>query len=279
MSEVVKPRVLGSFSGGKTSARMSELMQEHWGNTHEIIYVFANTGEEDERTLRFVRQVDEWLGLNLVWVEAVVHPEDRIGTTHKIVNFDSAHRGGNLFEDMCAKFGIPNLAYPHCTRELKYRPITSYLRSIGWESGSYKTALGFRTDEMKRVTPSDDRVYPLVTEWPHDKQDVNTRWENSPFTLELKEHQGNCKTCIKKGIPKLVRIAKENRAAFNTALMLERKYATVKAPDGPRALFRKHHSAIDILNLADTWPDQHPLFDDDDSPGGCSESCEPFAEV
>ncbi len=270
-------RIVCSVSGGRTSARMAELIKQNWSD-REVLYIFANTGQEHEETLRFVRQVDEWLGLNLVWVESVVHPEDMVGTTHRVVDFESAHRGGDLFIDMCAKYGIPNPAYLHCTRELKLAPITSYLRSVGWNAGSYKTAIGYRIDEMKRVTAHPDRIYPLVTEWPHDKQDVNTRWENAPFDLELEEYQGNCKVCYKKHLPKLIRIAKEDRAAFDLPMMLEREYGSVKAPDKPRVMFRDHLSAIDVLNLADIWPDQFQLFDDPDKAGGCSESCE-FVEA
>ena len=266
-------RVLCSFSGGRTSALMSMLIKHHWRD-REVLYIFANTGQEDERTLRFVQQVDEHFSLGVVWVEAVVHPEDGVGTSFRVVTFDTATRDWSLFAAMSAKFGIPNMAYPHCTRELKQRPITSYLRSIGWESGSYVTALGYRIDEPARAkNKPTDQVFPLITVWPMDKQDVNTFWENQPFNLELKEYQGNCRWCWKKHEPKLVRLVKEDRSIFDVPARLEREFGSIKAPNGPRTLFRKHRSTIDILNLADVWPDQLPLLDEDGS-GGCSESCE-----
>ena len=129
-----------------------------------------------------------------------------------------------------------------------------------------------------------DQIYPLITEWPHDKQDVNTFWEEQPFTLELKEYQGNCRWCWKKSDPKLVKMAKKDRAAFDVPAALERDFARCgplfrKDPTAPSAtIFRKHRSTLDLLNLADQWPDQFSIFEEPDKPGSCSESCEPFAE-
>jgi 3'-phosphoadenosine 5'-phosphosulfate sulfotransferase (PAPS reductase)/FAD synthetase len=85
----------------------------------EKMFVFANTGEEDERTLEFVDRCDKEWGLNVVWVEAEVSPTKRVGTSHRIVTFETATRGPSLFERMIEKYGIPNKSAPHCTRELK----------------------------------------------------------------------------------------------------------------------------------------------------------------
>lgn len=270
-------KVCCSFSGGKTSAYMAALIKQHWAD-REVVYVFANTGQEREESLRFVQRVDEHFRLGVVWVEAVIHPEFGEGTTHKIVDFASACRDGSLFASMCATYGIPNAAYPHCTRELKLNPIYSYLRSIGWQKNDFVSAVGIRTDEQDRAGKQ-GCIYPLVDTWPVDKQDVNTFWEGQPFNLGLREYQGNCKWCWKKSESKLVRIAKDDRAAFDVPMMLEREYGHVKAPLVPRKIFRKHQSTIDLLNLADIWPDQFTLFDEPDKPGGCGESCDAFSEA
>ncbi|MCJ7824256.1 MAG: phosphoadenosine phosphosulfate reductase family protein, partial [Anaerolineales bacterium] len=70
-----------SFSGGRTSGYMCHWLLENKANEYEFIFVFANTGLEHEKTLEFVDQCDKALGLNLTWVEAVVNPEVRSGTT------------------------------------------------------------------------------------------------------------------------------------------------------------------------------------------------------
>lgn len=57
----MKPRLKVSFSGGATSGMMAKICKDELSDKYEIVFVFANTGEEDERTLRFVDRCDtEW---------------------------------------------------------------------------------------------------------------------------------------------------------------------------------------------------------------------------
>lgn len=84
--------LLVSFSGGQTSAYMSALLKEHSRN--RLIFVFANTGQENEKTLEFVDKVDRAFDLGVVWVEADVKPKG-IGTKHLIVSFETASRRAN----------------------------------------------------------------------------------------------------------------------------------------------------------------------------------------
>ena len=124
-------RLLVSFSGGQTSGYMAKVIKEAYEDRYdEVIYVFGNTGEEDERCLRFVDRCDREFALGVVWVEAVVHHGSRKGTEHRVVTFDTASRHGEPYEAHIQKYGIPNMAFPHCTRELKYRPIHSYAASL-----------------------------------------------------------------------------------------------------------------------------------------------------
>src|ERR1700693_4621625 len=60
-------RCLVSFSGGETSAYMTHwlLKQKPYD---EYLVVFANTGQENEATLEFVRQCDEHFGFHTVWI-------------------------------------------------------------------------------------------------------------------------------------------------------------------------------------------------------------------
>jgi len=284
-----RPKLLCSFSGGKTSAYMSYILNRDYSAKYDICYVFANTGQEREETLEFVRDVDAHFGLGVVWVEAVVSPELKAGTRHKIVDFASACRDTSLFAPVCEKYGIPNAAAPHCTRELKQHPIHSYMRSIGWGASDYKTAIGIRTDEEGRIKSGRERgfVYPLVDWFPTDKQDIETYWEDMPFSLNLKSYEGNCSWCWKKSEAKLYRLATEKPHLFLAPLALEMTYGKCgpkfrKDPQAPsEVFFRGRCSAQDILIAAQEWAANGgmkiPVRERGGS-DGCTESCE-FALV
>ena len=143
-------RILVSFSGGETSALMAIRMKRAVAYSGcEMVFVMANTGEEHEKSLEFADFVDRKYDLGLVWVESVIRHNERRGSGHRVTSFKDATRGVGLFESMAQKYGLPNASYPHCTRELKLNPIKSYIRSIGWEAGTYSTAIGIRSDELE----------------------------------------------------------------------------------------------------------------------------------
>ena len=165
-------------------------------------------------------------------MEAVVNPNKGAGTKHKVVTFETASRKGEPFEAMIAKYGIPNMKHPHCTRELKQRAIESYAASLGWGK-NYATAIGIRPDEMRRVNPKAmDRkiVYPLVDWFYADKQDVNDWWKEQSFNLELEEHQGNCKWCWKKSFVKHSVLLRENPSQYDFPQRMENDYGYI-GPD------------------------------------------------
>jgi 3'-phosphoadenosine 5'-phosphosulfate sulfotransferase (PAPS reductase)/FAD synthetase len=59
-----------SFSGGRTSAYMLwRVLQSNGGLPPEAIVCFANTGKEDEATLRFVRDCGVNWGVEIHWLE------------------------------------------------------------------------------------------------------------------------------------------------------------------------------------------------------------------
>ena len=149
-----KPKVFISFSGGKTSAYMSHMLIDEIRHTHDVTVLFANTGQEHEKTLEYVRDCNFQYNLGVVWVEAVFDMRKGKGTKHKVVSFETAARKGEPFEEMCKKHGLPNSQFPHCTRELKLYPMWNYLKSIGWKPGSYQTAICIRADEFDRISSS-----------------------------------------------------------------------------------------------------------------------------
>lgn len=270
-------RLSVSVSGGRTSAYMAakiKAIAEPRGITP--VFIFANTGCEHPDTLRFVNDVDVHLGLDLVWVEAVVH-SGRVACTHKIASFDTASRNGEPFERVVAKYGLPNQTFKLCTRELKLNPMNSYCRSIGWYEGDgYCTAIGIRADETRRVSPKADVnniVYPLVDWWPTDKQDVLDYWSDFDWDLTIPEHQGNCVSCYKKSDRKLLTLYREAPANFDFVVRLDDLYKNVGPNNvpGPRKMFRGFRSARDLVaEFAAASVDYAPSV----AEGGCSESCE-----
>lgn len=277
----MKPRLQISFSGGATSGMMTEHLLREYTDTHDIVVTFANTGEEDARTLVFVDRCDRILGFKTVWLEAVVDPKLGNGTTHKVVNYETATRGGSLFEAAIKKYGIPNKNFPHCTRTLKLHPMTSYLRSIGWEAGSYTTAIGIRTDETRRVAKTAEAqniIYPLVDTWPTDKQDVREWWLKRAFQLGLPERRGNCTWCWKKSLRKHLLLLQEDPQALAFPDAMERQYGSAGAgyTGVDRVFFRERRSARDIIKIAaitDPANSRSPGLDEN---GGRSESCEVY---
>lgn len=279
-------RLLVSFSGGRTSGYMLRMILDSAPQDVQVVVAFANSGQEDPRTLEFVDQVDREWGANVIWLEAVVDPAAGAGTKHKVVDFTSADRAGAAFESVIAKYGIPNAAYRGiCTRELKLRPITSYLRSIGWTAGSYLSAIGIRADEFDRMSADADKaglVYPLVTA-NVTKAEVLAWWARQPFDLRVPEHYGNCVWCWKKSLRKHLTLAKESPEVFEFPARMEQKYAHAGAGVGRRVFFRESRSALDILDLAkqpfEPFREGATQFSlPFDATNGCAESCEIYAD-
>jgi hypothetical protein len=274
-----------SFSGGKTSAYMTyKILNSTYKEQYDnIVVVFANTGQEHDKTLEFVNNCDKHFGFNTIWIEADISQEKGVGVRPKIVTFDTASRNGEPFEAFCAKYGIPNMISPQCTSRLKTDPMHYYVRkTLGWDK-NYDTAIGIRTDESRRVSKNADVnniVYPLIDWFPSDKIDVNDFWEDMPFTLEIKEHQGNCKWCWKKSVKKHFMLLEENPEYFDFPDRMEKLYSTVRT-DGegkPQYFFRGKRST-DMLKqewqtVRSEGLKQQSLFEDEN--GGCSESCEVY---
>lgn len=284
-------RLFISFSGGETSGYMTYQLLNHWGaHWDEKVVVFANTGQENSKTLEFVDRCDREFGFNTVWVEAEVNHGTKKATGHKVVSYATANRNGWPFEEVIKKYGIPNAKFPHCTRELKLNPMRSYLESIGWKKGAYDTAVGIRADEPKRRSAGQfaNRItYPLMDLQPTTKKQINAWWAVQPFRLELLGYQGNCMWCWKKSLRKLLTIMDENPDHFDFPDEMEELYGLcgpefkkTVAPGYKRVFFRGNTSTKDLRELHQlhkdtlhlTTPTLAGLFDEE--PDGCVESCE-----
>ena len=268
--------LLVSFSGGETSAFMAQWIKTHLDDVYDdIVFVFANTGLENEQTLEF-----DYFNLNVQWVEANVYHNERKGTGYNLVDFETASRKGEPFEDVIKKYGIPNQAFSHCTRELKIAPINTFAKS--WFNGEkYDTAIGIRIDEIDRMNDKykENRfIYPLIHKEmiPATKKMINFYWKQMPFKLELKGYQGNCLTCWKKSDKKLYQIAKESPKAFDFMYNMEVKYGSNEKIKN-NTFFRNNRSTLDILEqsknykgtIIDDSKNDPTLFD--------NESCEVFS--
>lgn len=285
-------KLLVSFSGGRTSARMTWFILNEWEFRHEydIVVVFANTGKEKEETLLFVANCDEILKFNTVWVEADVVHGKRTGSLSRVVDYQTASRNGEPFEDVIKKYGMPNVSFLHCTRELKTNPIHHYVKQIlKWKD--YYTAIGIRVDEFDRMDANRKKkkyIYPLVTN-NITKQMVLDFWKEMPFDLRLREHEGNCNKCFKKTLRKLLTIEAEERERGYVDTWwdeMELKYenhipATQKNRKGPIRFNRKNMTRQEIIEMSkapfNRFVDPNAEPDEElDISNGCSESCEPF---
>lgn len=287
----MKPLVI-SFSGGRTSGYMAKLLIDKYKDKRDIFTIFANTGKEREETLLFVNQCDVEFNLNVIWIESVQNHGQRKSATYKIVDYKSASRNGDPFEDMIKKHGIPNMAFPHCTRELKTTPINNYLKDLGIYDDC-EMAIGIRLDEPKRIKKKEKIIYPLVKEFPTTKIMVHKWWKQQKFDLQLKDYEGNCDMCWKKSKRKLLTMIIENPQLVDWWNQMEILYGNYIPPGQagkritPITFFRKHESANDLIEDSkqgfrlskDAFSLQELMFSQPelDFEGECgSSSCEPF---
>ena len=264
-----------SFSGGRTSGYMTKLLLDNWSDKYDFIVTFANTGLEHPKTLEFVHNCDKHFGFNTVWLESV--PQiGRISSKHKVVSYETASRCGEPFEASIQKYGIPNTAFPQCTRELKLNPMRSYLASIGIRWDEVPTAIGIRKDEMRRVKDAKHILYPLVNTWPCDKQDVLDWWEDQTFDLGIDEFEGNCQGCFKKSIKKHFMQIERDPTVFEFHRRMESLYRNVGPQKGERVFFRNNMSTDDLFAAYAENGGNFRRMPDAEVSGGCSESCEVY---
>lgn len=271
--------VFVSFSGGQTSAFMAWFLLMFFPHKN-YIFVFANTGQEHPETYRFIRLVEEWLGVTIICIERVFGDPDRI---YRVVPLDKLTRDKSLFEAMVKEYGISNMDFPHCTRELKTRPMHAYVREL-W-GDNYTTAIGMRADEFDRVNENYQERrwwYPLA--WNGiKKQDVIEFWNKAPFKLEIPGYLGNCVWCWKKTWSKHMKIIKEEPQWYDTPKFIEKKYeinqieSQLSRVGKKQTFFRKNMTAEDLFaeyerdSLGELT--QMDLFDNYEN--SCAERCDP----
>jgi len=225
--------IIVSFSGGRTSAYMLRLLLDNYPEA-DLRVVFANTGKEREETLDFVHECATRWNIPVTWVEAVVNPQKGVRTGYRIVTYETASRLGEPFEAAIAKYGIPNNSFPHCSRELKTQPIGAWIQDT-FQGQPFQMALGIRADESQR---EGEWWYPLI-EWGVTKQQVRQFWREQPFDLGLKDYEGNCDLCWKKGHNKNLTLLEEKPALATWWKQMEQKYGHVSPGDDERRQTKK----------------------------------------
>lgn len=265
-----------SFSGGRTSGYMLwRVLQSNHGLPKEAKVCFANTGKEDEATLRFVdRCAKEW-EIPITWVEYINAEETK--DRFRVVDFETASRDGEPFEAIIRKRNyLPNPVSRFCTVEMKVRAIHRYLKSIGWTE--WESMLGIRADEQRRLAKigqqdygkHEEKIAPLgrigVT-----KEIVGEFWRSMPFDLELPNMNGvtmhgNCDLCYLKGGSQIFSLIQEKpERAVWWAKMEALALALASKPDG--AKFRTDRpSYAAMLKFSQ---DQRNMFDPEEETISC----------
>ena len=104
-----------------------QILHANNGLPSDAIVCFANTGKEEEATLKFVNDCSVNWGVPIHWIE---YRNDEIG--FKEVNYETASKDGEPFAAMLEKKQyLPSPVMRFCTIELKIRTIHKYLKSLG----------------------------------------------------------------------------------------------------------------------------------------------------
>ena len=270
-------KVFICFSGGRTSAYMLGWILNKYPDKEHLI-VFANTGQEHPDTYRFIEDVGNYFGVNINWIESSIPSEGKCG--FKEVTPSTSCRDHSLFENMIRRYGIPNMGFPHCTRELKTDPMRRFVRSK-WGNEKYSTAIGIRADEIDRVSKNYEKNrywYPLA--WSGvTKEDVNDFWGKTDIDLKIPPRLGNCTWCWKKTYSKHMENLKLNPEIYNVPKLLEDRYGTchivtqTKRFGQRQPFFRKNKWTKDLMLEAEELAQQDK---DEGYENSCKESCEPF---
>jgi 3'-phosphoadenosine 5'-phosphosulfate sulfotransferase (PAPS reductase)/FAD synthetase len=261
--EILEPTCI-SFSGGRTSAFMlHKVLQAHQMSLpSDAVVCFANTGKEDEATLKFVHDCAVNWNVSIVWLEYQLEEPG-----YKIVNFETASRNGEPFENLLIKKQyLPSPVMRFCTVELKIRPMAKYLFDAGMtkskSAGESLAMIGIRADEQRRAAKIPDKGrLPLVTAG-ITKQNVSAFWKAQSFDLGLPNNNGvtmhgNCDLCfLKPAAQVLALIAEKPERAVWWAKMEATQINKAKNMGGRFRKDRPNYAA-----LADYAKSQHDMFD------------------
>jgi len=222
---------------------LRHILDAHGGQPENLRICFQNTGLEHPATYEFILRVAEEWAIDVTWLEYCLDDEEK--HDFKVVDFDSASRGGEPFTQLIVKKGyLPNAIARICTSNLKIRTLDRYLKTIpGFDEG-YTNVVGLRYDEPRRVhrlRPDNGReeMFCPMYHAKHTEEDVLAWWKDQPFDLDLPltgNMAGNCVGCFLKGRGKLEILMEEMPEHFDWWIKAEE---LVKTTAGTGARFRK----------------------------------------
>lgn len=258
-----------SFSGGRTSAYMLyKVLEAHQMSLpSDAVVCFANTGKEDEATLKFVHDCSVNWNVPIVWLEYRDAEETKDRWTE--VTYETASRNGEPFEAVIRKKNyLPNPVTRFCTIEMKIKPIANYLLSIGMcekrSHGEHMSWVGIRADEPRRAAKIERDRTPLVSAGV-TKEMVGEFWRKQPFDLELPNingvtYHGNCDLCFLKGARQTISLIQEKPERAIWWAKME-ALALASRPDGAR--FRKDRAGY--AQMMEYAKDQTDFFGNDET--------------
>ena len=260
-----------SLSGGRTSAYLAHLMKERDPETE---FIFMDTGAEHPKTYEFIRNIVKHWNIKLTCLRVIPNPEMNKPSTYEILSTDRIGPDLKPWKRMLKKYGHPYVGGAFCTDRMKTVPFIKYCDEQ-FGRGNYKTWLGMRADEPKRIAPKPGIRY-LAEISDFEKQDVIEWWQGQPFDLEIQEHLGNCVFCIKKSLQKIALAAKDEP---ELAAKFIHTLQTFDAKQD-KIMYRSNTSLEQVIALfSDTGRDELASrmtsmrqYDT----GSCSESCEAF---
>lgn len=260
-----------SFSGGRTSAYMLwRVLQSNGGLPDQAKVCFANTGKEDEATLRFVDRCSKEWNVPITWLE---YAKDEPG--YRVVTFETASRNGEPFEALLNKKQyLPSPVMRFCTVELKIRPMAKYQFDIGItetkSEGETTAMIGIRADEQRRAAKIPDKGrLPLVTTGV-TKHDVSAFWKAQHFDLELPNNNGvtmhgNCDLCFLKPTHQVISLIAEKPERAVWWARMETTHINKAINDSGR--FRKDRP--NYAEMAKFAAEQRDMFDPNEEAIAC----------
>jgi 3'-phosphoadenosine 5'-phosphosulfate sulfotransferase (PAPS reductase)/FAD synthetase len=268
-----------SFSGGRTSAYMLwRVLQSNGGLPDEAVVCFANTGLEDEATLRFVRECESQWGIPITWIE---YRRDTPGFA--LVDYDSAARNGEPFDALnVAHRYLPNPMMRYCTRDLKTRPMRKYLKDKFAGVDGWTEFVGIRADEQRRVSrirgrdkdgaAGYDTALPLASAGVA-AADVKAFWSQQPFDLDLKSHNGvtwagNCVLCFLKPAAQIQSLIAEDPSRATWWIKQEAWAETIKNDKNSLGV-RFRFDRPSYTEMARFASDQGDMFDSNEEAIAC----------
>jgi 3'-phosphoadenosine 5'-phosphosulfate sulfotransferase (PAPS reductase)/FAD synthetase len=196
-----------------------QVLQANNGLPNDAVVCFANTGKEEEATLKFVRDCETNWEVKIHWIEYCDHEDPT--QRYREVTYETASRNGEPFEAIIRKRQyLPNPVTRFCTSELKIRTMACFLKHSGLFDDCTKSELegaswiGLRYDEARRaIKIADKRRIPLFTA-KVSVHDISDFWAKQEFNLELPTYKGrtlagNCDLCFLKPLNQVATLIAE----------------------------------------------------------------------